>query len=212
MRTLTALLLTLFVSVWALCGEANTTIVVKQLTEAQRDELPENTLQLKLQCYTLAQTPLATELRVLMDEVCDQDLGHTAFVLKSYTDSAGRTAVDVAGLDELGNIITAKRVWGAVMHNDHCFVLIDKSETSPFVKAKGKHTLVQEYEFVEEVIAFGQTHVRATWADGKLNKHLFIMNGENRVQENPSNESGCCSNHEGCTMPECQTTTGNHEQ
>ena len=181
MRTLTVILLSLLVSVSALCGEANTTIVVKQLTESQRDQLPDKTLQVKLQCYTLASTPLATAVGRLMDEVCDEDLGHIAFVLTTATDSTGQPAIAITALEELGGDVMTKRAWGIVMHNGYCFVLLDKSEVNPFAKAKGKHTLVQEYEFVEDVIAYGPTQASATWRDGELHKHLFIINGEDRL-------------------------------
>ncbi|MBR6283629.1 MAG: hypothetical protein IKR25_04950 [Muribaculaceae bacterium] len=183
MRTLTALLLMIFVNVAALCGEAGTTIVVKQLTEAQRDQLPEKTLQLKLQCYTLGSSPLAAALGKLIDEVRYEDLGHVAFVLKTAADSAGHPAIDITALQELSGDVMTKRAWGVVVRGGHCFVLLDKAPDSPFVKAKGKHTLVQEYEFVDEVIDYGPTRVSATWCDGELRKLLYVINGEDQIMD-----------------------------
>ena len=90
MRTVTAILLSIIVGFSAMAADKNTSILVKQITETQRDELPDKTLQLKLQRYTLGDSQLAMALKQLVDEVMNDDLSHTAYTLQFSTENGER--------------------------------------------------------------------------------------------------------------------------
>ncbi len=190
MKVLTAILLSVFVSFAALGGDKNTSILVKQITESQRSELPDKTIQLKLQRYTLSDSPLAKEVLELVTEVIDKDLTHTAYVLKFHTTEQGELEVGVIGLEELKNSSLTKTAWGITTVDSRCVVLIDEKHGEAFNKAKGKHTLVQEYELVEDPIQVQHTVVYAIWHNGQLRATSYIIDDHDRLPERQRSESG----------------------
>ena len=188
MCRIACILLSFLVGFSAFCGEPNTTIIVKQLTD--RSQLPEKTVKLKLQHYSLGDGEQATAVKELMADVCLEDASHTVFILKTDSDKSGATRVDITGLDDLASLVTAKSAYGVIVDGTRCFVLLDKANDNFFVKAKGKHTLLQEYEIVEEVNTQRHTAVAATWKDGKLVTSIFVIDGDDLLQQRHRKEEG----------------------
>ena len=189
MRTVTAILLSIIVGFSAMAGDKNTSILVKQITEAQRDELPDKTIQLKLQRYSLSDCPLAKAVKELVDEVMNDDLSHTAYTLRFSTDN-GEIYVDIIGLDELKGPVMTKRAWGIMTFGSACFVLLDEKIDRVFNKAKGKHTLIQEFEIVEDPIERKHTVINALWHDNRLRAKVYVIDDVDRLDQRQRHESG----------------------
>lgn len=180
------ILLSFLVSFSAFCGEPNTTIIVKQLTD--RSQLPEKTVTVKLQRYGLGAGELAVAVKELLADVCLEDASHTAFTLKTDTDKSGTARVNISGLDDLASLAAAKTASGVIVEGARCFVLLDKANDNIFVKAKGKQTLLQEYEIVEEVNSLRHTVVATTWKNGKLVADIFVVDGDDLLLQRQRQE------------------------
>lgn len=176
------------VTAWA--GDKNTSVLVRPITQAQRGEIPDKTIQLKLQRYTLNDTPLAKAVLDLVGDVREDDLSHNFFVLKFHTTEAGELEVSVIGLDQLTGSVMTKASWGIWQHDRACFVLFDEKPDGLFAKAKGKHTIIQEFEMAE--VSFDERHtvVEATWKDGNLNCKLYHITGSDLLQKRKRKEDG----------------------
>ena len=188
MCRIACILLSFLMGFSAFCGEPNTTIIVKQLTD--RSQLPEKTVKLKLQHYNLGDGEQATAVKELMADVCLEDASHTAFTLKTDFDKSGAARVNITGLDDLASLVTAKSACGVIVEGTRCFVLLDKANDNLFVKAKGKQTLLQEYEIVEEVNSQRHTVVVSTWKNGKLVADIFVVDGDDLLQQRQRKEEG----------------------
>lgn len=177
MRILTTILLLISACFMATAAEQNTTILVKQLTETQRDQLPDKTVQLKLQRFTLNEQPLSTAINDLLAEVVENDLNQYVYTLLITKWSNDSIAVEIQHLDNLNQPSLTKESKGVIMKGNSCFI-IEGNDFGTFTsKAKGKQTLIQEYEMVEEIIPHTPTSIKAIWAGEKLNVLHHEMNG-----------------------------------
>ena len=177
MRILTTILLLMSACFMASATEQNTTILVKQFTETQRDQLPDKTIQIKLQRFTLNEQPLSTAINDLLAEVVENDLNqyvYTLFITKETDDSI---AVVIHHLDNLNQPTLTKEAKGVIMKGNSCFIIMGNDFGAFTSKVKGKQTLIQEYEMVEEIIPHSPTSIKAIWTGDKLNVRHYEMNG-----------------------------------
>lgn len=188
MRTITIILLTVlsFVTAWA--GDKNTTIVVRPITEKQRSEIPDKTLTVKLQRYTINDTPLGKAVLDLVSDVRKDDLYYNFYVLKFHTTQDGVLEVGVIGENRISPAIQ-KKAWGVMFFDSVCFVLLDEKPDGLFTKAKGKQTIIQEFEIVDDSF-HKSTDVFALWKDGKLRANVYHINGSDLLQKRKRKEDG----------------------
>ena len=188
MRTITIILLTLLSCVTALAGDKNTTIVVRPITEKQRSEIPDKTLTVKLQRYTINDTPLGKAVLDLVSDVRKDDLYYNFYVLKFHTTQDGVLEVGVIGENRISPAIQ-KKAWGVMFFDSVCFVLLDEKPDGLFTKAKGKQTIIQEFEIVDDSF-HKSTDVFALWKDGKLRANVYHINGSDLLQKRKRKEDG----------------------
>ena len=190
MRKLAILLLTVLACATALAGDKNTTILVKPICEAQRGEIPDKTIELKLQCYTLTDLPLAKAIGELVADVRNEDSWHNVYVLKFHTNDEGVLEVGVIGENELKNLVTNKSAWGIMLHDSACFVLLDENPEGVFNKAKGKHSIIQEFEILDAYFQESHTVVYAEWKEGKLRAKIYVINDHDNLFQRQRKENG----------------------
>lgn len=190
MRKLAILLLTIMACVTALAGDKNTTILVRPICEAQRSELPDKTIQNKWQRYTLTDSPLAQAIGELVTDVRNEDSWHSVYVLKFHTTDEGLLEVGVIGLNELKGSVMTKDSWGVILHDSACFILLDEKPEGVFNKAKGKHTVIQEFEILDAYFEESHTVVYADWKEGKLRTKTFFINNHDNLPERQRKENG----------------------
>ena len=188
MRTITIILLTLLSCVTAWAGDKNTTIVVRPITEIQRSEIPDKTLTIKLQRYTINDTPLGKAVVDLVSDVRKDDLYYNFYVLKFHTTQDGVLEVGVIGENRISPAIQ-KKAWGVMFFDSVCFVLLDEKPDGLFTKAKGKQTIIQEFEIVDDSF-HKSTDVFALWKDGKLRANVYHINGSDLLQKRKRKEGG----------------------
>ena len=188
MRTITIILLTLLSCVTAWAGDKNTTIVVRPITEKQRSEIPDKTLTIKLQRYTINEMPLGKAVVDLVSDVRKDDLYYNFYVLKFHTTQDGVLEVGVIGENRISPAIQ-KKAWGVMFFDSVCFVLLDEKPDGLFTKAKGKQTIIQEFEIVDDSF-HKSTDVFALWKDGKLRANVYHINGSDLLQKRKRKEGG----------------------
>ncbi len=188
MRTITIILLTVLSCVTAWAGDKNTTIVVRPITEKQRSEIPDKTLTVKLQRYTINDTPLGKAVVDLVSDVRKDDLYYNFYVLKFHTTQDGVLEVGVIGENRISPAIQ-KKAWGVMFFDSVCFVLLDEKPDGLFTKAKGKQTIIQEFEIVDDSF-HKSTDVFALWKDGKLRANVYHINGSDLLQKRKRKEDG----------------------
>lgn len=188
MRTITIILLTLLSCVTAWAGDKNTTIVVRPITEKQRSEIPDKTLTIKLQRYTINEMPLGKAVVDLVSDVRKDDLYYNFYVLKFHTTQDGVLEVGVIGENRISQAIQ-KKAWGVMFFDSVCFVLLDEKPDGLFTKAKGKQTIIQEFEIVDDSF-HKSTDVFALWKDGKLRANVYHINGSDLLQKRKRKEDG----------------------
>lgn len=190
MRKVTILLLAVMACATALARDKNTTILVRPICEAQRGEIPDKTMQLKLQRYTLTDTPLAQAIGELVADVRNEDSWHSVYVLKFHTTEQGLLEVGVIGLNELKGEVMTKDSWGVILHDSACFILLDEKPEGVFNKAKGKHSVIQEFEILDAYFEESHTVVYADWKEGKLRAKSFFINNQDNLPERQRKENG----------------------
>lgn len=173
---------------WA--GNKNTSVLVRHITQAQRGEIPDKTIELKLQRYTLNDAPLAKALLDLVADIREDDLSHNFFVLKFHTSEAGEFQVSVIGLEQLNGSVITKTSWGIWQYESACFVLFDEKPEGLFAKAKGKYSIIQEFEIVDVPFDDEHTIVEACWKDGMLSCNFYFINGNDLLQKRKWKEDG----------------------
>lgn len=189
MRKLAIILLTVLSCVTAWAGDKNTTIVVRPIIEKQRSEIPDKTLTIKLQRYSINDTPLGKAVLDLISDVRKDDLYYNFYVLKFHTTQDGVLEVGVIGENRISSAIQTKNAWGVMFFDSVCFVLFDEKPDGLFTKAKGKQTIIQEFEIVENSF-HKSTDVFALWKDGKLRANAYYINGVDLLQKRKRKENG----------------------
>lgn len=190
MRKLTILLLTVLACATALAGDKNTTILVRPISEAQRNEIPDKTIQNKWQLYALTDEPLAKAIGELVADVRNEDSWHNVYVLKFHTNDEGLLEVGVIGLNELKGSVMTKDSWGVILHDSACFILLDEKPEGVFNKAKGKHSIIQEFEILDAYFQESHTVVYANWKEGKLRAKVYVINDHDNLPERQRKENG----------------------
>lgn len=190
MRKLTILLLTVLACATALAGDKNTTILVRPISEAQRNEIPDKTIQNKWQLYALTDEPLAKAIGELVADVRNEDSWHNVYVLKFHTTDEGLLEVGVIGLNELKGSVMTKDSWGVMLHDSACFILLDEKPEGVFNKAKGKHSIIQEFEILDAYFQESHTVVYANWKEGKLRAKVYVINDHDNLPERQRKENG----------------------
>ena len=190
MRKLAILLLTVLACATALAGDKNTTILVRPICEAQRGEIPDKTIELKLQCYTLTDSPLAKAIGELVADVRNEDSWHNVYVLKFHTTDEGLLEVGVIGENELKNLVMNKSAWGIMLHDSACFILFEEKPEGVFNKGKGKHTIIQEFEILDAYFQESHTVVYADWKEGKLRAKIYVINDHDNLLDRQRKENG----------------------
>lgn len=190
MRTLTTFILLVVLScVTAWAGDKNTTIVVRPITEKQRSEIPDKTLTVKLQRYTINDTPLGKAVLDLISDVHEDDLYFNFYVLKFHTTLDGVLEVGVIGENQISPAIQTKSAWGVMFYDSVCFVLFDEKPDGLFTKDKGKQTIIQEFEIVDDSF-HASTDVFALWKDGQLRAKVYYINGGDLLPKRKRKEDG----------------------
>ncbi len=190
MRKITILLLTVLACATALAGDKNTTILVRPISEAQRNEIPDKTIQNKWQLYALTDEPLAKAIGELVADVRNEDSWHNVYVLKFHTTDEGLLEVGVIGLNELKGSVMTKDSWGVMLHDSACFILLDEKPEGVFNKAKGKHSIIQEFEILDAYFQESHTVVYANWKEGKLRAKVYVINDHDNLPERQRKENG----------------------
>lgn len=190
MRKITILLLTVLACATALAGDKNTTILVRPISEAQRNEIPDKTIQNKWQLYALTDEPLAKAIGELVADVRNEDSWHNVYVLKFHTTDEGLLEVGVIGLNELKGPVMTKDSWGVILHDSACFILLDEKPEGVFNKAKGKHSIIQEFEILDAYFQESHTVVYANWKEGKLRAKVYVINDHDNLPERQRKENG----------------------
>lgn len=180
MRTFISLLLTSLMALTALAAEKNTSIIVKQITDSQRHELPDKTLQIKLQRYELTDAPLAQHMRNVLQRVRDNDYTHTTYLL-TLDNGQGTPSITLASVSDIKALVSSKELWGILLHDSACFLLRGDNNKAIFSKAKGKQTLIQEFEIVEDPVTDHPTTGIAHWQKDQFLFTTLMIEGSDQL-------------------------------
>lgn len=182
------LLAAMLTSITAYSAEKNTTVVVKQLTENQRSSLPDKTIEVKLQrmrANDKGHTALADSIVKCLNYLREEDLNNDVYQLTLSQLGDGIIAVAINSVNDLTKLDAEKAFYGILVGNTHKPCLIVKTGNNSsllkqvFKKADGKQMVVQEFEFVEEVISRDEARIEGRWdpSTHKFTPSTFLLNG-----------------------------------
>ena len=181
-------LLTIISACFATAAEKQTVILVKQLTYANKSQLPDKTIEYDLHQLDFntkkGDATLIDNIRMLIDSISNEDLNNSYYTLSLSELNNGTARVTIESLQELPLGLKDNAFYGKA---GNCIVLRDSSSESllkrVFTRGKGKAQLVQEYEIVEEIIKRSPALLTATITGNEVTIDVFEVNGNENPQD-----------------------------
>ena len=150
-------------------------IVTRQLTMAQRNSLPENTIVVEMKRLVPAKKAdpmLIKAIETMMDTIASEDYHNRTFVL--LLEPKGNNEVTIAIRND--DIVTrgskdATIYFGELEHERYHFVVLNSKDNTALLqrvfKRQGKVKFVQEFEFVDFITPRYPTSVIGHWSPDK---------------------------------------------
>ena len=181
-KTILAIVLTIITTCFAFAAEKHTFILVKQLTMANRSQLPDKTVEYDLQQLDFnakkGDPLLIGQISMLIDSISNEDINNSYYTLSLTDQGSGTVSVTIESLQELPVGIKNDVFYGMI---GNCVVLRDNSTEAllkrVFTRSKGKAELIQEYEIVEVIIKRCPALLNATITGNNVRIDTFDVNG-----------------------------------
>ena len=179
------LLLTIIPVCIAYAAEDHSIIIVKQLSIDHRSQLPDKTIEYKLNKLDFnkekGDIQLIDNISMLIDSISNEDIDNSYYTLSLTEVSPGTVEMSINSLQELPQGVKDKTFYGAI---GCCVVMRDGINDGllkrVFTRSKGKVHLVQEYEIVEEIIKRHPALLNATIIGNEVTIHTLEVNGEEK--------------------------------
>ena len=130
------------------------------------------------------------QMQATVADVRNEDSWHNVYVLKFHTTDQGLLEVGVIGENDLKDLVMNKSAWGIMIHDSACFILFEEKPEGVFNKAKGKHSIIQEFEILDAYFEESHTVVYADWKGGKLRAKVYVINDHDNLSERQRKENG----------------------
>jgi hypothetical protein len=191
MQRLFILVTAIVIAAGSLWGKDDEVIVTRQLTMAQRGNLPEKTITVEMKRLTFnknADAGLVDAITQMTDTIASEDYQNRTFVLLIEPRGDGEVAIAVRSDD----IVTRGRqdasiYYGTLEHERYHFVVLTGKDNQQLLdktfKRQGKVKFVQEFEFVDFPTPRYPTNVIGQWLPGKGLKWLTII-----INEDPNSD------------------------
>ena len=177
----------------SLWGKDDEIIVTRQLTMAQRGNLPEKTITVEMKRLAFnknADSGLVDAITQVTDTISREDYQNRTFVLLIEPRGDGEVAIAVRSDD----IVTRGRqdasiYYGTLEHERYHFVVLMGKDNQQLLdktfKRQGKVKFVQEFEFVDFPTPRYPTNVIGQWLPGGGLKWLTVI-----INEDPNSDRG----------------------
>lgn len=191
MQRLFILVTAIVIAAGSLWGKDDEVIVTRQLTMAQRGNLPEKTITVEMKRLTFnknADTGLVDAITQVTDTIASEDYQNRTFVLLIEPRGDGEVAIAVRSDD----IVTRGRqdgsiYYGTLEHERYHFVVLTGKDNQQLLdktfKRQGKVKFVQEFEFVDFPTPRYPTNVIGQWLPGRGLKWLTVI-----INEDPNSD------------------------
>ena len=175
----------------SLWGKDDEIIVTRQLTMAQRGNLPEKTITVEMKRLAFnknADSGLVDAITQVTDTISREDYQNRTFVLLIEPRGDGEVAIAVRSDD----IVTRGRqdasiYYGTLEHERYHFVVLMGKDNQQLLektfKRQGKVKFVQEFEFVDFPTPRYPTNVIGQWLPGRGLKWLTVI-----INEDPNSD------------------------
>ena len=192
-KIIIATLITLLSAFFAKAAEKQTIILVKQLTYANRSQLPDKTIEYDLQKLDFntkkGDTALIGHISMLIDSVTNEDLNNSYYTISLTKHGNNTVRVTIESIQEIPKGLKDNVFYGLI---GNCIVMRDNSSEEllkiVFTRAKGKAVLVQEYEIVEEIIKRSPALLTATITGNEVTIDTFDVNGDEAMRNMQSHD------------------------
>ena len=183
MQRLFILVTAIVIAAGSLWGKDDEVIVTRQLTMAQRGNLPEKTITVEMKRLTFnknADAGLVEAITQMTDTIASEDYQNRTFVLLIEPRGDGEVAIAVRSDD----IVTRGRqdasiYYGTLEHERYHFVVLTGKDNQQLLdktfKRQGKVKFVQEFEFVDFPTPRYPTNVIGQWLPGRGLKWLTVI-------------------------------------
>lgn len=191
MQRLFILVTAIVIAAGSLWGKDDEVIVTRQLTMAQRGNLPEKTITVEMKRLTFnknADAGLVEAITQMTDTIAREDYQNRTFVLLIEPRGDGEVAIAVRSDD----IVTRGRqdgsiYYGTLEHERYHFVVLTGKDNQQLLdktfKRQGKVKFVQEFEFVDFPTPRYPTNVIGQWLPGRGLKWLTVI-----INEDPNSD------------------------
>ena len=191
MQRLFILVTAIVIAAGSLWGKDDEVIVTRQLTMAQRGNLPEKTITVEMKRLAFnknADAGLVEAITQMTDTIASEDYQNRTFVLLIEPRGDGEIAIAVRSDD----IVTRGRqdasiYYGTLEHERYHFVVLTGKDNQQLLdktfKRQGKVKFVQEFEFVDFPTPRYPTNVIGQWLPGRGLKWLTII-----INEDPNSD------------------------
>ena len=191
MQRLFILVTAIVIAAGSLWGKDDEVIVTRQLTMAQRGNLPEKTITVEMKRLTFnknADAGLVEAITQMTDTIASEDYQNRTFVLLIEPRGDGEVAIAVRSDD----IVTRGRqdasiYYGTLEHERYHFVVLTGKDNQQLLdktfKRQGKVKFVQEFEFVDFPTPRYPTNVIGQWLPGRGLKWLTVI-----INEDPNSD------------------------
>lgn len=191
MQRLFILVTAIVIAAGSLWGKDDEVIVTRQLTMAQRGNLPEKTITVEMKRLTFnknADAGLVEAITQMTDTIAREDYQNRTFVLLIEPRGDGEVAIAVRSDD----IVTRGRqdasiYYGTLEHERYHFVVLTSKDNQQLLdktfKRQGKVKFVQEFEFVDFPTPRYPTNVIGQWLPGRGLKWLTVI-----INEDPNSD------------------------
>ena len=191
MQRLFILVTAIVIAAGSLWGKDDEVIVTRQLTMAQRGNLPEKTITVEMKRLAFnknADAGLVDAITQMTDTIASEDYQNRTFVLLIEPRGDGEVAIAVRSDD----IVTRGRqdasiYYGTLEHERYHFVVLTGKDNQQLLdktfKRQGKVKFVQEFEFVDFPTPRYPTNVIGQWLPGRGLKWLTVI-----INEDPNSD------------------------
>lgn len=186
MQRLFILVTAIVIAAGSLWGKDDEVIVTRQLTMAQRGNLPEKTITVEMKRLAFnknADAGLVEAITQVTDTIAREDYQNRTFVLLIEPRGDNEIAIAVRSDD----IVTRGRqdasiYYGTLEHERYHFVVLTGKDNQQLLdktfKRQGKVKFVQEFEFVDFPTPRYPTNVIGQWLPGRGLKWLTVIINE----------------------------------
>ena len=191
MQRLFILVIAIVMTAGPLWGKDDEVIVTRQLTMAQRGNLPEKTITVEMKRLAFnknADSGLVDAITQVTDTIAREDYQNRTFVMLIESRGDGEVAIAVRSDD----IVTRGRqdasiYYGTLEHERYHFVVLMGKDNQQLLektfKRQGKVKFVQEFEFVDFPTPRYPTNVIGQWLPGRGLKWLTVI-----INEDPNSD------------------------